>query len=89
MFSSNLPNIGGLDDALIRPGRCFARVQTRELTLEEAERLWRRFPPDEHRAADAVVLAAKASGRRTLSLAEVYQAAHDAHQGLRSLGIAA
>jgi ATP-dependent 26S proteasome regulatory subunit len=24
IFSTNLPNVGDLDDALVRPGRCFA-----------------------------------------------------------------
>jgi hypothetical protein len=36
IFSTNLPNIGDLDDALIRPGRCFARVNTRALSHDEA-----------------------------------------------------
>ena len=39
IFSTNLPNVKDLDDALIRPGRCFARVSVRDLTLEEAKAL--------------------------------------------------
>jgi hypothetical protein len=36
IFSTNLPNVGDLDDALIRPGRCFARLNVRALNRLEA-----------------------------------------------------
>lgn len=39
IFSTNLPNIGDLDDALVRPGRCYQRVWTRRLTTGEAQSL--------------------------------------------------
>jgi hypothetical protein len=39
IFSTNLPNVGDLDDALIRPGRCFARIHVRTLTSVEAKAL--------------------------------------------------
>ncbi|HEV2431711.1 MAG TPA: AAA family ATPase, partial [Burkholderiales bacterium] len=39
IFSTNLPNVGDLDDALIRPGRCFARIHVRSLTNAEAQAL--------------------------------------------------
>jgi hypothetical protein len=39
IFSTNLPNVGDLDEALIRPGRCFARVNVRSLTADEARAL--------------------------------------------------
>jgi ATPase family protein associated with various cellular activities (AAA) len=39
IFSTNLPNVGDLDEALIRPGRCFARAYVRNLTAEEAAKL--------------------------------------------------
>src|SRR5262249_34660455 len=39
IFSTNLPNVGDLDDALIRPGRCFARIHVRTLTSAEAQAL--------------------------------------------------
>jgi transcriptional regulator of acetoin/glycerol metabolism len=32
IFSTNLPNVGDLDAALIRPGRCFAHIHVRTLT---------------------------------------------------------
>ena len=73
IFSTNLPNVGDLDDALIRPGRCFARINVRALTLAEAQAL-----ADELSGADrekstraAAALAGEGRGR---SLAEVYKA---------------
>lgn len=74
IFSTNLPNIGDLDDALIRPGRCFARLHVRALTASEAQAL-----AAEIAAGDAekmtranVVLTADTAGKR--SLAQVYAA---------------
>lgn len=73
VFSTNLPNVGDLDDALIRPGRCFARVQVRALSGAEA-----RVLAEELAAGDAAKLArARALGAddgRRRSLAEIYRA---------------
>jgi ATPase family associated with various cellular activities (AAA) len=73
IFSTNLPNVGDLDDALVRPGRCFAHIHVRTLTSAEAHAL-----ADEIAAGDAekqgrasVTLAAE-SGRNH-SLAEIYR----------------
>jgi hypothetical protein len=71
IFSTNLPNLGDLDEALVRPGRCFARVFVRALKPEEASAL-----ATEMAAGDAEKLgrAQKAfEGGRSRSLAEVYQ----------------
>jgi hypothetical protein len=74
VFSTNLPNIGDLDDALVRPGRCFARVLVRELTLAEAEKLaWVLCDGDDARVARAIEVL-DAAGRKTHSLAEIYRA---------------
>jgi len=74
IFSTNLPNVGDLDDALIRPGRCFARIHVRTLTSVEAQAL-----ADEIAAGDAEKLALAsvtfaAEGGRKHSLAEIYRA---------------
>jgi len=37
ILSTNLPGIDKIDDALIRPGRCFNIIQTRKLSWEEAK----------------------------------------------------
>ena len=39
IFTTNLPNIGDIDEALVRPGRCFAVLRTRNLERPEAQRL--------------------------------------------------
>jgi hypothetical protein len=74
IFSTNLPNVGDLDEALIRPGRCFARIHARTLTSAEAQAL-----ADEIAAGDVdrrtrVSLALAADEGRKRSLAEIYRA---------------
>lgn len=73
IFSTNLPNIGDLDDALIRPGRCFARVYARELVIDEASRLVKSLCEGGAGDAKAVVAALALSDRKTHSLAEIYK----------------
>jgi SpoVK/Ycf46/Vps4 family AAA+-type ATPase len=74
IFSTNLPNVGDLDEALIRPGRCFARVHVRSLTNAEARTLAAEIAAGdtEKLARASVTLAAGEGGKR--SLAEVYRA---------------
>lgn len=73
IFSTNLPNVGDLDEALIRPGRCFARIFVRNLTGAEAQAL-----AEEVAAGDAERLtrasAMLGGDGRKRSLAEVYRA---------------
>ena len=64
IFSTNLPNVGDLDDALIRAGRCYARVHVRNLTPEEAQALAAEIDPDK-------ILASGQAHKR--SLAEIYR----------------
>jgi hypothetical protein len=74
VFSTNLPNIGDLHDALVRPGRCFARIYLRELEPAEGERLVARLcAGDAARAARAAAVLA-GSGASRYSLAQIYQA---------------
>ncbi|WP_169924082.1 AAA family ATPase [Sulfurifustis variabilis] len=73
IFSTNLPNIGDLDDALIRPGRCFARVHTRGLVAEEAQRLLESLSGGSRDRAAAAWSRLRASADRTYSLAEIYK----------------
>lgn len=39
IFSTNLPSINSVDDALVRPGRCFMHMFTRNLDKQEAKAL--------------------------------------------------
>jgi ATP-dependent 26S proteasome regulatory subunit len=43
IFTTNLPNVGDIDEALVRPGRCFATVRTRAMEKIEVEALLRRI----------------------------------------------
>jgi hypothetical protein len=50
IFTTNLHNIGDIDEALIRPGRCFAVTRTRALNRAEAFRLlqdMKTLPPEQ------------------------------------------
>jgi hypothetical protein len=73
IFSTNLPNVGDLDDALVRPGRCFARVNARELSPAEAERLVEGLCGRDAAKASGRVAVLRERGRESYSLAEVYQ----------------
>ena len=37
ILSTNLPNVKNIDDALLRPGRCFSILNTRHLTYDESK----------------------------------------------------
>jgi hypothetical protein len=80
IFSTNLPNVGDLDDALVRPGRCFARVHVRLMTASEALVLAKRLTGSAEAAAR--VLQALAKAEKGVSVAELYQAAE--RVGVRS-----
>jgi hypothetical protein len=74
IFTTNLPNIRDLDDALLRPGRCFEVVHTRLLGGEEIWRLAARLcgnDLDRQRAARAALSGIAA---RAVSVAQVYRA---------------
>lgn len=58
----------------MRPGRCFAHVDVRELRLDEAASPIRRLSAERGFDADAAIAAIAASGNRSHSLAEIYQA---------------
>jgi len=73
IFTTNLPNIRDIDEALVRPGRCFKVIHTRALNGEEAERLIARLcggDADARRRARERLPA----GARGATVAEVYQA---------------
>jgi hypothetical protein len=70
IFTTNLPNIGDIDEALVRPGRCFAVLRTRNLERPEAQRLLARVL--DGNAAQAV--AALPREARAVSLAGVFRA---------------
>jgi ATP-dependent 26S proteasome regulatory subunit len=74
IFSTNLPNVGDLDDALIRPGRCFARIHVRTLTSAEARALAEEIAAGDAEKLNRASLGLAAEEGRRRSLAEIYQA---------------
>jgi hypothetical protein len=71
LFTTNLPNVHDIDQALLRPGRCFGNVRTRALTRAEAVNLMRRFSEDE--PSEALVRRGLPDGMSSISLAELYR----------------
>jgi len=69
LFTTNLPNVGDIDDALLRPGRCFATVRTRSLTREEGARLVARLCNGDAAREEVSLAAAFAPGVKTASVA--------------------
>ena len=62
IFTTNLPNIGDIDEALVRPGRCFATLRTRALERSEAASLLARIAAarrERNEPARTVALAAE------------------------------
>ncbi|MEA3182092.1 MAG: hypothetical protein QOI59_5615 [Gammaproteobacteria bacterium] len=74
LFTTNLPNVHDIDEALLRPGRCFATVQTRSLTLEEGIELIGRLCDGDAGRAHAALARAFPAGSKTCSVASIYRA---------------
>ena len=74
IFTTNLPNVTDIDDALIRPGRCFAVKNLRGLVLEEAIRLAERICGEDAARAERAVVAVRAMNARSYPVAQVYRA---------------
>jgi hypothetical protein len=70
LFTTNLPNVHDIDDALLRPGRCFGNVRTRALSRAEGITLVRRFCGDE---SAAVIRKALPEDISSLTLADLYR----------------
>lgn len=73
IFTTNLPNIGDIDEALVRPGRCFAVLRTRNLERPEVSRLLTKLC-DGNEVRAAAVAAALSADERAVSLASVFRA---------------
>jgi ATPase family associated with various cellular activities (AAA) len=75
IFTTNLPNIGSIDEALLRPGRCFATIQMRALARSETGAVLNRLLPGDPDAAALACGALFAGGAKSSSLAAIYRAA--------------
>ncbi len=74
LFTTNVPNAGALDEALLRPGRCFATVNVRRLTVDEGRRLAARLCAGDVAMTERVLAEALGSDVRSVSTAAVYRA---------------
>jgi len=74
IFTTNLPNINDIDDALLRPGRCYAVKNLRSLEPAEALRLAEKICGADVEAAARVCEKLSATGARSYSVAQVYRA---------------
>lgn len=74
IFTTNLPNIVDIDEALLRPGRCFGVVRTRALSVEEVERLIARLCGGDAEMCRRARERALPPSARGATVAEVYRA---------------
>ena len=81
IFTTNLPNIGSIDEALLRPGRCFATIQMRLLARHEADAVLSHLNPGDPRAVALAHESLFATGRNTTSLASIYRSASSSRGG--------
>lgn len=86
IFTTNLPNIRDLDEALLRPGRCFAVIHTRLLGAEEVARLLTRLCASEAQWQTAARARLGDAAMRSASVAQVYRACAEAREELASDG---
>lgn len=73
LFTTNLPNVHDIDDALLRPGRCFGNVRTRALSRAEASSLVRRLSGSTGEPFEALRRKTIPDGVSSMTLAEIYQ----------------
>ncbi len=74
IFTTNLPNVGDLDEALTRPGRCFGTIHTRSLTPVEGEALVARICDGDINKQQLATAIAFPPGARGCSVAAIYRA---------------
>jgi hypothetical protein len=82
IFTTNLPNIRDIDEALLRPGRCFKVIHTRSLSGEEVERLLARLCCGDAEACRRAWQRLP-GGARGATVAEVYRACSPDGEGGR------
>jgi len=77
IFSTNLPNVRDLDDALVRPGRCFGHLHLRHLTRGETQQLLSRLCDGNKLKLEAAGKRLDALQKNHYSVADVYAAQVD------------
>jgi len=78
--------VSDLDDALLRPGRCFANVRFRALEGVEIERLLLPLCGADSSLIAPVLAAALPSGTRSATVASIYRAESELRTAARDGG---
>jgi hypothetical protein len=78
VFSTNLPNMNDIDEALVRPGRCFAHLYLEALQGSEAAALLKRLCVETPERENAAMALLNLQNRKSVSVAEVYAAHRNA-----------
>jgi hypothetical protein len=73
LFTTNLPNVGDIDDALLRPGRCFGNVRTRPLDRPETTKLVTRLTGGRPELLERTMRDVLPEGTSSTILAAVYR----------------
>jgi hypothetical protein len=73
LFTTNLPNVHDIDDALLRPGRCFGNVRTRALNRTEAANLLKRLCGASDGPFGDLPVNGLPNGSSSMTLAEIYR----------------
>ena len=76
LFTTNLPSVSDIDDALLRPGRCFADIRFRALSPPEVARLLVRVCGSDEARVGRVLAAALPPDAKSATLASIYRALH-------------
>jgi hypothetical protein len=74
LFTTNLPNVGDIDDALLRPGRCFSKVSLPALKKHEVDALLARLCGKDLTLRTRAFAAAWPPEARSVTLAAVFAA---------------
>jgi hypothetical protein len=74
IFTTNLHNIGDIDEALVRPGRCFGVIRTRALAFAEVKDFLVALPQLTPTQRERVLAGSFDGHTRGRTLAELYQA---------------
>lgn len=83
IFSTNLPSRLSIDEALLRPGRCFSCVPARKLTTGEARNLVVEIVEGDDFLADMTNQHLGQNGVQSYSVAEIYAAVSEARHKSR------
>lgn len=74
VFTTNLPNMNDIDDALVRVGRCFSAISLGGLDMDDAVTCAKKLSNNNPKVVDEVVGHFKFKLNKSMTLAEIYKA---------------